>query len=927
MNLKKFLLITLILLFCSFKLFAQTTISGIIVDGSDNGKLEKATIALLHQQDSMLIKFVWTKDNGSFILNGIDTGKYKLVVSYPKYADYSRDITIGGENENIGTVKLSKASLLLDEVLVTGNIPIVIKGDTTIYNASSFNVGKEANVEDLLKVLPGITVDANGKITAQGKEVKKVLLDGEEFFGDDPKLITKNIRSNMVDKVLVYEKKSDLAVRTGVDDGERTQTIDITLKQDMKKGLFGQALAGGGTDKYYAGKAMVNKFKGSEKIAAYGIVANDGMVSLGFEDGEKYGVGGSSNVSVDGGSIFITSNSEDDFSWDGSYGGNGVPRALNVGASYSNKFDKDKHKINVNFQRRQLDVSNNSTVFSQNNLPDFARIENTTGYAENNTRNNTANVRYDLKMDSLTDLTVKLGYSKNDRDNFTNSNTKEENLDYTLINEIELKENGTSARENMNANFLLTRRFTKERRSLTLSSSITSNSDNSRSNFYSMTEFADATANLEIDQLKNDIAKNTNFSASLNFTEPLSKRWTGTVGYTISKYNSTLLNQSFDKDVVSGEYNILDEFQLNDFDHSNLSNGLSLGANYKSEKLTLNVSNRFNYEKVDRLYNNIDKELNRNQNSIAPALSINYKLSKSKSLNFRYNGRTTQPNLNQIEPLNQNRDTRITYLANPDLKSGFSNSYNLSYNSYKPLKDQSFYVGTYFSQAFNTINSKVDYDASSGQRDISFVNIEKANVYANLYGSYRRPIWKKYNLSANVGAGFNYDNSYNYLSVNGGNSALNNNESYRISPNLGFNSYKAEKWSFYMNFSPGVQFRSSSLQGQFDSESFTFSSYMNFSYTLPKAFKIGFNGSQSYEAATQTLAAYSVVNLNGYVSKKFLKDKSLELQFLVNDIFNRNNGVRRYQSGYSFTQSTNDVLRRFAMLKLIYNFTSMKGGE
>ena len=426
MSLKRFLLITLILLFCSFKLFAQTSISGIIVDGSDNGKLEKATIALLHQQDSMLIKFVWTKDNGSFILNGIDTGKYKLVVSYPKYADYSRDITIGGENENIGTVKLSKASLLLDEVLVTGNIPIVIKGDTTIYNASSFNVGKEANVEDLLKVLPGITVDANGKITAQGKEVKKVLLDGEEFFGDDPKLITKNIRSNMVDKVLVYEKKSDLAVRTGVDDGERTQTIDITLKQDMKKGLFGQALAGGGTDKYYAGKAMVNKFKGSEKIAAYGIVANDGMVSLGFEDGEKYGVGGSSNVSVDGGSIFITSNSEDDFSWDGCFGGNGVPRALNVGASYSNKFDKDKHKINVNFQRRQLDVSNNSTVFSQNNLPDFARIENTTGYAENNTRNNTANVRYDLKMDSLTDLTVKLGYSKNDRDNFTKSNTKEE---------------------------------------------------------------------------------------------------------------------------------------------------------------------------------------------------------------------------------------------------------------------------------------------------------------------------------------------------------------------------------------------------------------------------------------------------------------------------------------------------------------------
>lgn len=926
MNLKRLLFFTLTLLLCSFGLMAQTTISGAIMDASDNGKLEKASVALLNLKDSVLVKYTWTKDNGQFMLSGIDTGDYKLIVSYPKYADFSKDIQVNRENQSIGTVKLSKASLLLDEVTVTGNIPIVIKGDTTIYNASSFQVGKEANVEDLLKVLPGITVDANGNITAQGKEVKKVLLDGEEFFGNDPKLITKNIRSNMVDKVLVYEKKSDLSERTGVDDGERTQTIDITLKQDMKKGMFGQALGGGGTDDYYSGKAMVNKFKGAEKVAVYAIASNDGMVSLGFEEGEKYGLGSSTTTSTDGGGIYITTD-DDNFSWDGSYGGNGVPRALNLGANYSNKFNKDKHKINLNFQRKKLNVTNNSSVLTQNNLPDFARIESSTAYSENESVSNNANLRYDLKLDSLTELTVKFGYNKVDREDFTRSNSEERNLDNSLINEIQLRDNGKYKREKIDGSFMLTRRFAKERRSLTLSSSVTSNTDNGKINFYSLTQFADGADNLEIDQLKNNVSKNTNYKASLNFTEPLSKRWTGTLGYTVSKYNSSILNQSFDKDSITKAYDILDELQLNDFDHTNLSNGISAGVNYKSEMFTVNISNLFSFEKVDRIYNNLDKSLNRNQNSIAPALSVNYKLSKSKSLNFRYSGRTTQPNLNQIEPLNQNTESLVEYLVNPDLKSGYSNNYNLYYNSYKQLKDQSFYISTYINQSFNSISSKVNYYPNSGKREIMFVNIEKPNISASLYSGYRKPIWKAINLSASLGGDIRYSNSYNYLSVNTESTELNNNESYSISPSLGLNSYKADKWAFYLDVSPGIQYRNSSLQPEFNSKNFRLNSYMSLSYNLPKNFKIGIDGSQSYEGATKTLQAYSVINMNGYVSKKFLKDKSLEAQIFVNDIFNRNNGIRRYESGYSFTQSTNDVLRRFAMLKLIYNFTTMKGGE
>src|SRR5690606_2683187 len=202
---------------------------------------------------------------------------------------------------------LTSVAHLIEEVVVKRRAAITIKGDTTEYDASQFKMEKNAKVEDLLKVLPGITVDASGNITAQGKTVKKVLVDGEEFFGDDPTLATRNIRSDMVDKVQVYEKMSDESERTGVDDGQREQTINVKLKGDSKNGIVGKVLGGGGTHDYYMGQLMLNKFKGSQKIAAYGLFGNNGTTSMNWEDAQKFGgdsgvsYGDDGSISVDGG--------------------------------------------------------------------------------------------------------------------------------------------------------------------------------------------------------------------------------------------------------------------------------------------------------------------------------------------------------------------------------------------------------------------------------------------------------------------------------------------------------------------------------------------------------------------------------------------------------------------------------------------------
>ncbi|WP_286856811.1 MULTISPECIES: outer membrane beta-barrel protein [Sphingobacterium] len=909
--------------------YAQHRLVGTVVDGKDQAKLHQASVALLNPRDSILIKFDRTKENGTFQIANLDTGVYKIVVSYPQYADLVKDIHITAKDYDIGLIALSKAALLLEEVQVNGRIPVVIKGDTIEYDAGSFKVEKDAKVDDLLRVLPGITIDGTGKITAQGKEVKKVLLDGEEFFGDDPTLITKNIRSDMVSKVQVYEKKSDLAVRTGVDDGERTQTIDIKLKEDKKKGMFGQAIAGAGTDKYYGGKVMLNKFKGSQKIAAYGILANDGMVGLGFEDSQKYGVGGSGNVQMmDGGGIMISSGGDEtEGGWDGRYRGGGVPKALNMGVSYSDKSKDDKHKINVNYKRSQIDVNNTSTYNAQNNLPERAQIDSNITRSENENRANVANLRYDYKLDSLADLTVNMGFNKSSRDNLSEAEAYQKTLDGKDITRTKSRTDLNSDQDKFNVNAMLTRRFKKERRSITFNVNANTDQNNSDTKYFSENIFFNDNRTDTIDQLKKDELRNNTYGASLTYTEPLSKRITGSIGYSFSSNKSETLNQSFNRDSITHQYTVLDESVLNDFNFSSLKNSVNTALNYKTNTWTVNLSNRTDFEAVKRTYNNLNTVLQRDQTSIRPSLNVNYKISKTKNIGFNYNGQTVQPSLTQIEPLKQNSQPLVEYLDNPDLKAGFNNSYSLNYNSYKQIKDQSFYFYVSANQGKRNINSSVRYNLEDGTRKISFVNIDKDNWRFYGSGSYNFMLKKKWGLKMNMGMNAEYNSQYSYLSLLNEEPRLNRNKTWSIGPEIGFNRYKANKMDFYISLSPGVEQMDSYLQPELNQTTFKFNSYAQATYYLPKDFKISVSMQQNYQAATKTLQSINMLNMNGYISKKFLKDKSLEAQLFVNDILNKNIGVRRYQDGTAFVQTSNDVLRRYGMLKVIYNFTTMKGGD
>ncbi len=374
-----------------------------ITDTIEKKTLKNGAVLLLRKTDSILVSFTRTDQDGNFLLKNLPAGKFLIQISYPAYGDYVDEIELKDSLSQIDLhqIMMTLKSQLLKAVIVTNNNTMHIKGDTTEYKADSFKVQANATVEDLLKKLPGIQVDKNGKITTQGQTVEKVLVDGEEFFGDDPTLVTKNLRADMVDKVQVFDKKSDQANFTGIDDGQKTKTINIKMKEDKKNGYFGKLAAGAATDGYHDSQLLFNKFKKKEKIALYGIVSNTGTAGLGWGDQNTYG-GGNGMLSVDASGNII---GQDDISgWDGNYSGSGYPLVQTGGIHYNNKMDNDKQSINLNYKILNLDVTGTTLTNSEYILPDSSYYQNQQQHFKNQILRNKLSGIYEFDIDSSSSI-------------------------------------------------------------------------------------------------------------------------------------------------------------------------------------------------------------------------------------------------------------------------------------------------------------------------------------------------------------------------------------------------------------------------------------------------------------------------------------------------------------------------------------------
>ena len=601
---KNLSVLILSILLCQSSFSQVAKISGQVKDGNENKPINNAIIALLTPKDSILYSFTRTDTAGNYVLKNVPHGKYILMISQPRYADLLTDINVQKNTELPLTDLVSKAELLQAVIVKTGS-PLKIRGDTTVYTADSFKVSANANVEELLKKLPGIQVDKDGNIKAMGETVQKVLVDGEEFFGDDPGMAVKNIRADAVKEVQVFDKKSDEAEFTGIDDGKTQKTINLKLKENKKTGYFGKIDVAAGPEKNldtrYNDNILFGSFKGKRKFSAFLLNGNTGQDRLSWQDEQKYG--GNDNFSLD-----VTDDGDLSFSYTGSNDDepyvdpeNGYMTNVNAGMQYSNKWN-DKYNLNLSPKYNSQKYTNHEVTFTQTQIGDSVLNVNSTEDNNVNRQNFKMNGIIDTKIDSFNSVKVVANanfYHTEGNDNLQSATTGNNG---TLKNTSNRQLNTNSDKNALSGNFIFKHKFHKARRTLTLSGSWYSLKNQGNTLLISSNQAyfdGELSGKQDINQQKNYQQSTQNLSAGVTYTEPLNKELSLELKYQLTYNNGNNDQVTYSYTNASGKYDYLVDSLSNNFRQNIVQNIPSARINFANKKLKLNIGSGFGFTHFD----------------------------------------------------------------------------------------------------------------------------------------------------------------------------------------------------------------------------------------------------------------------------------------------------------------------------------------
>jgi hypothetical protein len=932
---KKFITLLVLSIISSLAVFAQNaSVKGVVTDTLNKQNLTNSVVSLLNAKDSTLIRFTRSEKNGAFELRKLPAGKFFLMITYPAYADYIYPITLTeAASEDVGTIKMTLMSKLLEEVVVRQKIAAVrLKGDTIEYRADSFKVREGASVEEMLRKMPGLQVDKDGNITAQGQKVEKVLVDGEEFFGDDPTMATKNLQADAVDKVQVFDKKSDQAAFSGIDDGSKTKTINLTLKEDKKKGYFGKLELGSDLKNRWNNSAMINSFRAKRKFSAYGIMSSTGKTGLNWEESGKYG-GGSNNIEYDeDGGFWFSNNSNDEFDNYGSFNGQGLPTNWSGGAQYSQKFDADKQNINGSYRYNKLNTIGGGNTISQSILPNNVFYNKESKSVFSTKQRHSLNATYDYQIDSFTTIKIKMnGYAGNQR-TFTTYNS--ESLD-NFGNSIQSIRNTSAEGDNnsFNSNFLLRHRFKKAGRTISLAFDEQSKRNSTTGFLYSVNHFFNKTdlKNIDtIDQKKINQVLNAGYYTRLAYTEPVVKNVFVELSYGLRISNSESKKLSYDRNFNDKYENLNDSFS-NNYKYYVLTNSGGMAWRYNSKKTTASMGGDVavaDFQQTNILRNS---NIKYSYTNLFPKANLTYKFNASTRLYVGYDGRTNQPTIDQVQPVRDNSNPLNIAIGNPNLKQEFRHSFNANFNSYKVLKQRGFYTYMSFSTTSNSISTNettITSGDSAGIRTYQYVNLNgNYNGYSG--GGYNYKI-QKLDLGVNLGFNINisrYNNIVSTLNNNVLNSTRNTTDNNSFG--LRWGTYKFKEKKYDINYFGEINYNSSTstVNSSLKTNYLTQSHNVYFNITLPKKFEFNTNVQANFRQKTNLFATNNnVVLWNAYIGKKFFKNDKGMISIQANDILDQNKGYNRFVNSNVLREETYQTLRRYFLLTFTFNFSKNPGG-
>ena len=908
----KCLLMLLMILFSPMA-FAQQSgvnVTGSVVEQGSDTPIEQATVRLLNVKDSAMVRGVVSSRNGSFTLKNVKKGSYLLHITFIGYDPLYQPLQITGKKNpvNVGKLELSDGAIELGEAVVIGKAPeVTVRNDTVEYNADSYKVTEGSVLEDLLKKMPGVEVDSEGKITVNGKEVKKVMVDGKEFFSDDPKVASKNLPAKMIDKLQVLDKKSDMAQMTGFDDGEEETVINLTVKPGMKQGWFGNAYGGYGSKDRYEGNAMVNRFVNNDQITFMGGANNTN--NMGFSDLASTmfsGMGGGGGRR-------------------GGFGaGSGITSSGNAGLNFSKEFKPDKLTLGGNTRYSHSDNDARSKSDRQNILPgDSSSYDNSEAMSRTKSDNFGVDFRLEWKPDTMTQLIFRpsFSFSHSMNDNFSDATTLDNERD--TVNTNKSSNYSESNGYNLNASIDFSRKLNNKGRvfSATLSGG---NSDSysdgmNRSDIVYFNQ-TDALKNSIIDQRSRYDNKGFNYRAYVSWVEPIGHNNFIQATYSISQRKQEALKNVYNQD-ADGIYNVLDSAYSQSYRNNFISQRASLS--FKSQRAKFNYTIGLN---LDPSYSSSENfvgdttlsKITRKVVNLSPMAQFNYMFDKRTNLRIMYNGRTSQPSMTQLQPVADISDPTNITIGNPDLNPRYTNNVFIRFQQFTPEKQRAFMIMANGSYIINDIVSYTSYNQETGVKTTTYKNVN-GNYSGNVRMMLNTPLKnKKFSINSMTMASF--ANSNGYI-----NEEKNTNRNLILSERGGVD-FRSSYLDLGVNGNIRYNATSNSLQKENNQNTFNYGAGGYTTIYLPLNFKIESDVNWSTNSGYGDGFKQNEVLWNASASKSFLKNNQGTLRFKIYDILQQRSNISRSVTASYIQDSEYNTLGSYFMVHFIYRFSIFKGG-
>jgi hypothetical protein len=896
----------------------KASIKGTVTDTVEKKNLANSVVSLLKKSDSTLVKFTRTNSRGEFLIQNVPANSYVLLITYPKYADFADEVTLKPSETMEFPIVLTEKSVLLKEVIVKSVGAIRIKGDTTEFVADSFKLKEGATVEDLLKRLPGLSVNSRGEITAQGKRVDKVLVDGEEFFGDDPTMATQNISARAVDKVQVYDTKSDQQQLTGISAGTEGKTVNIKLKEDSKKGAFGKAHLASNMQDLVDAKALYNKFVGRRKMSLYGTKSDISTGSLNWEDRQKVGIENDFEYDEISG-YYFSFGSNDEFN---DWSLRGLPDAYTAGALYSNKWNGEKNNLNTSYRYNRLGTVNHGSTLTQNILPNSITYRNKFPTTEGLNQQHAINGKYEWKLDSFTSFKFNTAgiYKTND----ILSDVYSEFLDesHQPINLSDQHRDNHTERTQLDNQLTYKQLFKKKNRQLIATLRFGIIQDDQKGIIQTNTRFYhnNNIDSIDIgDQQKIFKGESRTFGSKITFSEPLTTKWNLVVDYAFNINAGGSDRNTFNKS-NNGKYEVLDSLYSNNFDLDAFSHSGTAIFRYADKKLRAAFGSGLSATKL-RLFD-LYRNLHTTYNflNLTPQVSFGYTFKPQTNLSFNYKGTTRQPTIEQLQPIRDNSDRLNVFVGNPFLKVGFNHSFSVFFNTYKVLSQKGFFGNLSYNIPVNAISFFNVLDVTTGKQTYTPVNVN-GNHNWNLWLNYFKDGGEK-----KLGYGF-YGNANGGKNINFVNGNRNATKYMNSELNLSVRYSIPDKKTLELGPKIGYNISKSSLNKDYDTRYWNYGGRIHGMIMLP--YKIEFVTDFDVDLRQQLEGFQGNPNrtiISGSLAKKIFKNNSGKIYFIANDLLDQNKGINRTINSNFISEDRYSKISRYFLLKFEWSFNKLPGG-